>query len=152
MAQRLKSLPVMWVRSLGWEDPWRRKWQPSPVLLPGESHGRRNLMGYSPWGLTESDTTEWLHLLTYLLTSAAAAKSLQWLFLLQCMKVKSEVKVTQSCPTLCGIVHGILQARILEWVAFPFSRGSSQLWDRTQVSCVTGGFFTSWATREAQKE
>ena len=48
-------------------------------------------------------------------------------------------------------VHGILQARILEWVAFPLSRGSSQPWDRTQVSYNAGGFFTSWATREAQK-
>ena len=47
------------------------------------------------------------------------------------------------------IIHGILQARILEWVAFPFSRGSSQLRDQTQVSCIAGGFFTSWATREA---
>ena len=47
-------------------------------------------------------------------------------------------------------VHGILQARILEWVAFPFSRGSSQPRDQTQVSHIAGGFFTSWATREAQ--
>ena len=48
-------------------------------------------------------------------------------------------------------VHGILQARILEWVAFPFSRGSSQPRDRTQVSHIAGEFFTSWATREAQR-
>ena len=40
-------------------------------------------------------------------------------------------------------VHGILQARILEWVAFPFSRGSSQPMDRIQVSCIAGEFFTS---------
>ena len=65
----------------------------------------------------------------------------------------SEVKVAQLCPTLCEpmdyTVHGILQARILEWVAFSFSRGSSQPRDRTQVSCIVGRFFTSWATREA---
>ena len=42
------------------------------------------------------------------------------------------------------IVHGILQARILEWGAFPFSRGSSQPRNRTRVSCTAGGFFTSW--------
>ena len=48
-------------------------------------------------------------------------------------------------------VHGILQARILERVAFPFSRESSQPRDQTQVSHITGGFFTLWATREAQK-
>ena len=53
VAQRLKHLPAMWetwVRSLGWEDPWRRKWQPTPVFLPGESHGQKSLAGYSPWG------------------------------------------------------------------------------------------------------
>ena len=48
------------------------------------------------------------------------------------------------------IVHEILQARILEWVAFPFSRGSSQPRDQTQVSHIAGRFFTSWATREAK--
>ena len=47
--------------------------------------------------------------------------------------------------------HGLLQARILEWVALLFSRGSSQPRDRTQVSCIAGRFFTSWATREAQE-
>ena len=48
-------------------------------------------------------------------------------------------------------VHGIVQARILEWVAIPFSRGSSQPRDRTQVSCIAGRFFTSWATREDEE-
>ena len=57
------------------------------------------------------------------------------------------MKVAQSCPTLC---NEILQARILEWVAILFSRESSQATDWTQVSCIVGGFFTSWATREAQ--
>ena len=41
--------------------PWRRKWQPTPVLLPGESHGGRSLVGCSPWGLKELDMTERLH-------------------------------------------------------------------------------------------
>ena len=49
------------------------------------------------------------------------------------------------------IVHGILQARILQWVAFPFSKGSSQPRDRTQVSCTAGRFFTRWATKEAPR-
>ena len=68
-----------------------------------------------------------------------------------------KVKVTQSYPTLCNpmdyipIPHGILQARILEWVGFPFSRWYSQPRDWTQVSHILGGFFTSWATREAQE-
>ena len=63
------------------------------------------------------------------------------------------MKVTQSCPTIWDPmdfrVHGILQARILEWVAVPFSRVSSQPRDQTQVSHIAGGFFTSWASREA---
>ena len=49
-------------------------------------------------------------------------------------------------------VHGILQARILEWVAFPFSRVSSQPRDQTQVSRIAGGFFTNWAKREAHPQ
>ena len=66
-----------------------------------------------------------------------------------------KVKVAQSCPTLCDpmdyTAHGILQARILEWVVFPFSRGTFQPRDWTQVSRIAGRFFTSWATREALK-
>ena len=73
---------------------------------------------------------------------------------------QSQVKVlaSQSCLTLCdprdcsppgSSDHGILQARILEWVAIPFSRGSSWPRDQTQVSCIAGRFFTIWATREA---
>ena len=49
------------------------------------------------------------------------------------------------------VVHGILQARILEWVAIPSSRGSSQPMDPTQVSHIVDRFFTSWATREAHE-
>ena len=64
--------------------------------------------------------------------------------------VKSELlSHVQLCNPMDCIVHGILQARILEWVAFLFSRGSSQPRDRPQVSYITGGFFTSWETREA---
>ena len=44
-----------------WATRGRRKWHPTPVLLPGKSHGQRSLIGYSPWGREESDTTEWLH-------------------------------------------------------------------------------------------
>ena len=49
-----------WFRSLGWEDPWSRKWQPTPVFLAGKSHGQRSLVGYSPWGHTELAITEQL--------------------------------------------------------------------------------------------
>ena len=65
------------------------------------------------------------------------------------------VLVTQLCPTICHpmdyslpgfSVHGILQARILEWIAMPFSRGTSHFRDWTLVSCITSRFFTIWAT------
>ena len=61
MAQMGKNLPAMqetWVWSLGREIPWRREWLPIPVFLPGEFHWQKSLAGYSPWGHTESDTTE----------------------------------------------------------------------------------------------
>ena len=67
-----------------------------------------------------------------------------------------KVLVTQLCTILCdsmdppgSSVHRVLQARILQWVAIPFSRGSFPLRDRTQLSCIAGRFFTVWATREA---
>ena len=69
------------------------------------------------------------------------------------------VLVAQSCPTLCDPMycsppgfstHGILQARILEWVGIPFSKGSSWPRNRTKVSGIAGGFFTNWAIRETK--
>ena len=72
--------------------------------------------------------------------------------------VSSEVLVSQLCSALCPMdcsplgssVHGILQARILKWVAIPFSRGFSQPRDRTQASLIAGRFFTGWAPREVK--
>ena len=75
--------------------------------------------------------------------------------LISCVCVCVCVLVAQLCPILCdpmdcstsgSSVHGILQARILEWIAIPFSRGSSWSRDQTQVSHIAGGFFTFWAT------
>ena len=64
VAQTVKRLPTMrrpgfdpWVRKI----PWSRKWQLTPVFMPGKSYGLRSLVGYSPWGRKESDTTERLH-------------------------------------------------------------------------------------------
>ena len=57
---------------------------------------------------------------------------------------------TMDCSLPGSSIHGIFQARILEWVAISLSRGSSQTKDRTQVSHVAGRFFNSWTTREAQ--
>ena len=94
--------------------PWRRKWQPTSVRLPGEFQGQRSLAGWSPWGHKESDRTERLTL------------SRGWS---KC-HLKVKVKIPHSCLTVCNridyTVHEIPQARILKWVAFAFSRGSSQ--------------------------
>ena len=63
MAQTVKNLPAMreaLVQSPDWEDPLDEAWQPTPVFLPGESHGQRILAGYSLWGHRESDMTEQL--------------------------------------------------------------------------------------------
>ena len=67
---------------------------------------------------------------------------------------KVKVKVAQSCPCdpMDYTVHGILQARILEWVAIPFSRGSSWPRNQTGVYCIAGRVFTSWDTREAPEK
>ena len=79
-----------------------------------------------------------------------------FLLLLQSVLISLDARpVAQSCPTLCDLmdcsppgssVHGISQARILEWVAISFSRGSSQPRDQTQVYLIAGRFFTIWAT------
>ena len=110
---------------------WRRQWHPTPVLLPGKSHGWRSLVGCNPWGCEESDTTERLHFhfslscigeengnplqcsclenrrdtgAWYPLSSPSppAPNPSQHQSLFQCTKVKSESEVTQSCPTLCN--------------------------------------------------
>ena len=181
---------------------WRRQWPPTPVLLPGESHGWRSLVGCSPWGHEQSDTTERLHFhfslscigegngnplqcsclenprdrgawwaavygvaqsRTRLKRLAAAAEL--WIpefkRISRCktkLCVRVHAKSLQLHPILCNpmdcslpgsSVHGILQLSILEWVTIPFSRGSSQLRDQTQVSCIAGRFSTIWATTEA---
>ena len=78
---------------------------------------------------------------------------------LSSLLISSISEVAQSCLTPCNpmdcslpgfSVHGTFQARVLEWVAMPSSRGSPWPRDRTQVSCTAGRFFTAWATREAQ--
>ena len=98
-----------------------------------------------------------------MLSQSVQSLSCVWLFVTpwtaacQASLRKEETEVAQSFPTLCNpvdcslpgsSVHGILQARILEWVAISFSRASSQPRD-TQVSCIAGRCFILWATREA---
>ena len=113
------------------------------------SEGQSSLAFCNLWGCKELDTVWWLNNNTKQMSGRCI-----WLANLNHVQIlaASGVKVTQSCPTPCDpmncVVHGIFQARILEWVTFPFSRGSSQRRDLTQVSHTAGGFFTSWATRE----
>ena len=92
-------------------SPWRRKWWPTPVFLTEKPHGQRNLAGYSPWGHKESDTTERL--------STHGTKGGRGLR-------ESRSVVSDSLRPMDYTVRGILQARILEWVVYPFSSGSSQ--------------------------
>ena len=97
---------------------WRRTWQPTPVFLPGESHGQASPVGYSPWGHNGSDTTE----ATWHAHMHGTGKNTS-----NTIHVCTHAcKLLSSCPTLCdpmdcsppgSSVHGILQARTLEWVA-----------------------------------
>ena len=94
-----------------------------------------------------SEWTDWLTRLLYILTVVMV----MWIY--GCSGL-----VAKSCPTLAALwtvvcqaplSMGILQARILEWVASSFSRGSSWPKNWTQISCIRGRFFTNWAMREA---
>ena len=146
---------------------WSRKWQPTPVFLPGESQGWGRLVGCRLWGLTELDTTDatWQAVgschMTHLLIFAITHK---YIFITQevfSLDSHTKVYLTDVCLCVCSVVSncsppffsvpGILQARILEWVAISFSRGS--LGPRTQTfslvsPALAGGFFTTSITWE----
>ena len=101
--------------------PWSRKWQSTPVFLPGKSHGQRSLMGYSPWDYEQSDIISQLSTHIGIIVRDRAHTH-----------THTHTEVAQSCPTLCdpmdcsppgSLVHGIFQAWILEWVAVSFSKG-----------------------------
>ena len=112
-------------------------------------------------GLSAPDSSSCPHAsasATRILSSTLLDPSLEQDTKWDCVFSKVKRLVSQSCLTLCNLmdcsspdssVHGILQARILKWVAIPFSRGSSWPRDQTHVSCTTGRFFIIWATREA---
>ena len=118
----------------------------SPLLGMYSLHPSNLINTHAPWSLA------WV-----LLPCSTFWEASRCSFLPHTSSVLSTIslKVAQSCPTLCNpmdyTVHGILQARILEWVAFPSSRGSSQPTEWIGVFCTAGGFFTSWASREDQE-
>ena len=147
--------------------PWRMEWLPTPVFLPGESHGQRSLLGYCPWGHKESDMIERLTLCCSSLENTYSCIPSAWdvffVALENFLPVSTRYRLlcyAQSCPTLChpmdcslpgSSVHGILQERILEWVAIFLLQGIFL----TQGSNPGLGllhcrhsFFIVWATRE----
>ena len=122
--------------------------------VSGVGDGQGSLACFSPWDSKELDMTEWLNWTEESDDTSPTLGLEVWqggAVAIPCMCVQ----LLQSCLTLCNFVdcsppsssaHGILQARILEWVAMPFSRGSSPSRDRTWVSCIflfTGRFFTA---------
>ena len=163
------------IPGLGRSSEW---WHPLQYSCLKNLHGQRSLSGYSPWGHKESDTTEWLNIIwvfyVYLhyrwrnwgtvrisnfskMIKLISSRSMKQIGDILDPRSMLLVLVTQSCPTLCdpincsppgSSVFGILQARILEWFAICFSRGSFQPRDWTQVSCIAGRFFAIWATME----
>jgi len=128
-----------WVR----KAPWSRKWEFIPVFLLEKFHGQRSLGGYSPWGHKESDMTE--------SDSGILSRRDKALTLCNNLELAAQPCLTLCDPVDCGLpgssVHGILQTRILEWEAIPFSRGSSWPKDGTRISFIVGRFFTIWATK-----
>jgi len=118
---------------------WRRQWHPTPVLLPGKSHGWRSLVGCSPWGRWGSDTTEWLHFhFSLSCIGERNGNPLQcsclenprdggawWAAVYWVAQSRTRLKWLSSSSMDCSLpgssIHGIFQARVLEWVAISFS-------------------------------
>ena len=145
------SLPVQQLMPIALliSDVWRRQLLRISVMADEASTpGSREVVFGRPQHFTSSveyDTwLKWVH---------RSEKSVLWDSSYEVHQVKWSENlsvVSHSLRPLPGSsVHGILQAIILEWVAVPFCRGSSQPRDRTQVSYIAGKFFTIWATREA---
>ena len=110
---------------------WRRQWHPTPVLLPGKSHGRRSLVGCSPWGRWESDTTEWLHFhFSLSFTGEGHGNPLQC----SCLENPRDggacwaavYGVAQSQTRLKRLSSSSIYIVIIYWLVFSFSPSPSQ--------------------------
>ena len=80
---------------------WRRKWQPIPVFFPGKSHGQRSLVGYSPWGCKESDTTEQLHFTRFVIVFLSRSKHL----LISCYSLRPQWFWSSRKKKICHCFH-----------------------------------------------
>ena len=143
-------------------DSWRPHRLHSPWNSPGQNTGVGSLsllQGIFPTQGSNPDLPHCRRILYQLSHQGSPVCSCKkWK---KCLPaVQSESEVTQSCPTLCdpmdcslphSSIRGIFQARVLEWVAISFSRGSSWPRDWTQVSCIVGRRFNLGATREVQR-
>ena len=98
-----------WLRKI----PWRKKWQPTPVLLPGESYGWRSLVGYNPWGCKESDMTEQLHFTFYLCFMSLSPMSGNPLFCFLKVQAKPSSLLTPSTSHFFAPFWKILRAQQL---------------------------------------
>ena len=125
---------------------WSRRLQPARLLCPWDSPGKNTGVGCHALlqGIFSRDRTQVSCTAGGFFTVWAIREAHSYTY-----ENESRSVMPDSLWPLDYTGHGILQARTLEWAAFPFSRGSSQPRDWTQVSCIAGGFFTSWATREA---
>ena len=87
--------------------PWRRKWQPTPVFLPGEFHGQRSLADYNPWGCKESDTTERLNNNNWLVCDCCGFSSRSWLWLwFACLSILQGGSLPCNLNSLMGSWKG----------------------------------------------
>ena len=131
----------------------------SPSFLYPSSVVPSQLLNSSIWFLFLLPFSFSISISLFLIFSSSCVSSQSYLSLLSISESESHSVVCPTlwvCPTLCdpvdcsppgSSIHGILQARILEWFAISFSRGSSWPRDRTQVSCIAGRCFNLWATR-----
>ena len=141
----------------GKESIWKAGDTGDSGLIPGS--GRSPEEGNGNW-LQYSHLKNPMNRGAWRATVHGVAKSRTWQRLISLLQdFESESEVAQSCLTCCDpkdcslpgfSIHGIFQARTLEWVAISFSRGSSWPRDWTQVSCTAGRWFPFWATSEAQ--
>ena len=144
MFHHLKFYPELFIY-------WRRKWQPTSVFLPGKSYGRRSVAGLQSLGL-QRIRHDWVTSLIHFCCMLRVADLRRMKTCLSSVQSLSHVWLFVTPWTAAhpgSSVHGIFQARILEWVAISFCRRFSQPRDWMWVSLVASRCFTIWATRKS---